>query len=384
MPELEELYDIELNDNFFLNFPKNLGFDSYEDLNIEQNKSTILQKLKSSNLESDRRAAFGETLLHFAVIAGNLEALKTLVALGYDIHAVNKDGQNIIHYAALNGHEVIVEALLDNSMGITFNCGSTTLNGMNILHFAALNGHLSIIIKAVTEYGFDVYSTSTDGQTILHYAALRGQVNLIKDLLLHGFFANKNNEDINGFTPLQLAAWKGDVSVLTAMIEEAGFDPNYVNSKQQHLLFRAQGDCIAFCKNTQKLERLYATYHADFTQLIKKVLLATVTPTPVIQNLIITYLGKDIYNQIQQFIQKRNQVLQPLIFFTTAPSQREEFRQGAKTILNNLLAKKSILPEDLKKELAQALALPLLQTLRSDCKDARKSNHLVESSPSPV
>jgi ankyrin repeat protein len=54
---------------------------------------------------------FGNTLLHSAVVSGDLDEVNRLLAAGADPRIANRDGKTPVHAAALLGHCVIEELL---------------------------------------------------------------------------------------------------------------------------------------------------------------------------------------------------------------------------------------------------------------------------------
>jgi ankyrin repeat protein len=55
----------------------------------------------------------GQTPLIHAVLTGKLTAVRTLLELGADVHAVEKDGYNVLHAAGFQGRADVLEVLLD-------------------------------------------------------------------------------------------------------------------------------------------------------------------------------------------------------------------------------------------------------------------------------
>lgn len=74
---------------------------------------------------------FGNTLLHGAVVSGDLNEVQRLLAAGADPRIANRDGRTAIHVAALLDHPGVyellarsgedhVEQLLDEALAATF------------------------------------------------------------------------------------------------------------------------------------------------------------------------------------------------------------------------------------------------------------------------
>lgn len=63
-------------------------------------------------LEVNCRGHFGNTPLHVAVVRGNPDEVRTLLAAGADISASGEHGYTPLHEAVGQGHREIVELLL--------------------------------------------------------------------------------------------------------------------------------------------------------------------------------------------------------------------------------------------------------------------------------
>jgi ankyrin repeat protein len=71
---------------------------------------------------------FGNTLLHSAVVSGDLPEVERLLAAGADPHIVNREGRSALKVAAIVGHPEVYERLatlsdehiLDQALEATF------------------------------------------------------------------------------------------------------------------------------------------------------------------------------------------------------------------------------------------------------------------------
>jgi ankyrin repeat protein len=69
-----------------------------------------------ASFEPNYQGPFGNTLLHSAVVSGDIDEVQRLLAAGADPNIVNRDGKTPVHAAALLGHGQI-EALLRRNVG---------------------------------------------------------------------------------------------------------------------------------------------------------------------------------------------------------------------------------------------------------------------------
>jgi hypothetical protein len=132
--------------------------------------------------------------------------VESLLAAGADVHARNQDGCTPLHYAAQNGHELIVGLLLERNANV--NVAST--KGNTPLTLAALKGHKEVVESLLTA-GADMHARNKDGWTPLHYAAHDGHKDTVELLLANG--ANADKETKRGDTACGLAAQSGHSAV---------------------------------------------------------------------------------------------------------------------------------------------------------------------------
>jgi len=88
--------------------------------------SDMAQALGNPN----RQGPFGNTLLHSAVVSGDVREVERLLSAGADPRIANREGQTPLRVAAILGHHVIygllaapqdhLEQLLDQALEATF------------------------------------------------------------------------------------------------------------------------------------------------------------------------------------------------------------------------------------------------------------------------
>jgi ankyrin repeat protein len=149
--------------------------------------------------------------LHEAARAGNIEAIRALIAAGADVNTQRQDGDTPLHEAAFNGHTEVVQAL------IALNANIHAINQYHgtPLHEAVSEGH-SEIARALIAVGAHIDAADKNGETPLHYAAVNNQLKTVQTLLE----LNANIHSLNDFhsTPLHEAAIEGHAEVVQALI----------------------------------------------------------------------------------------------------------------------------------------------------------------------
>lgn len=127
-------------------------------------KSVKVAKLLIENDKTDLEAtdAAGEN----AMMMASLQGLTPMVKLLIDKDAeVNKHGWAPLHYAATNGHDDIVQLLLDNSAYVD----AESPNGTTPLMMAARGGHITTC-KVLLDGGADPRLKNQLGMTAVDFA----------------------------------------------------------------------------------------------------------------------------------------------------------------------------------------------------------------------
>lgn len=154
----------------------------------------------------------GATLLHTAAYWGNVELVNWLIGQCASIEGTtlltsdssHSSSQNMrscetpLHMAADQGHELVVEALIEAGANIN----AKTAQGFTPLHHATYNNSLTMT-KLLISKGAKIDAQSNDGSTPLHYAAFSGNTEIVK--LLLSYRADPTLQDNYLQTPLKTA-----------------------------------------------------------------------------------------------------------------------------------------------------------------------------------
>ncbi|XP_021353147.1 SH3 and multiple ankyrin repeat domains protein 1-like isoform X7 [Mizuhopecten yessoensis] len=159
----------------------------------------LIISLVGGGAHLDYRTKKGLTPLHRAVVAGNTEAVKTLLDLGASPNLKDARGLTpLYHCAAHSCNPVCVEMLLMEKAVI----GATDEQGWMEIHQACHNGlvqHLEYLLS----YGADMDIQNANGNTALHVCAINNQESCARVLLFRG--ASKDIVNLNHQTPYQAA-----------------------------------------------------------------------------------------------------------------------------------------------------------------------------------
>ena len=190
--------------------------------------------------------AYGVTLLHRAVEAGDAAGVDRLIAAGANVNATTRYHVAPLSLAALHGHAPIVRALLKAGADPNALLG----DGEPALMTAARGGSLEVV-KALVEGGADVNIRERFyGQTPLMWAAIENHATLITELATRGADVNaranvlegeptwrygadsrngingealqnfNTNFSKGGLTPLMYAAREGSTDAVRALIDK--------------------------------------------------------------------------------------------------------------------------------------------------------------------
>eukprot|EP00873_Tetraselmis_striata_P010362 jgi/Tetstr1/430626/TSEL_020419.t1 len=163
----------------------------------------------------------GETPLHLAAVNGHADAAKVLI--DFDGHAkialrkVNNDNEAPIHWAALKGHTAVLKLFIAKGGD-----EMKEFSGKNLdrpLHYAAMNNH-----EQATSYLLRAHASTLaqnkDGETPLHLAAKRGALSSLHALVSYMGKDSRNPKNKDGKTPMDLASSGNVRDILNGNVKE--------------------------------------------------------------------------------------------------------------------------------------------------------------------
>jgi len=191
----------------------------------EMGMGDMAEYLVSLGANVNAKDELGLTPLHWAVRSGLLPIVKMLVEHGADINAKDDAvGMSSVFSAAMTGHVDVFKYLLDAGAELQ----EETNNHINIIHAASL-AQSREIVQILLDRGSDINVVCPEnGGTPILAALDRLEVDpeFIRFLIQLG--ADVNVFDINGASPLTMAAVGGHVEVFHDLIN-AGADCKAVN-----------------------------------------------------------------------------------------------------------------------------------------------------------
>jgi ankyrin repeat protein len=184
----------------------------------------------------------GVTPLLFAARVGDLESAKILLRAGADVNETGNDGLSALTLATVRANVPLALYLLDNRANPNLDGA-----GYTALHWASGTWESELTVRSITVDRPGVWATA---------AGLReGRLELVKALLAHGADPNArmkigpfrlgttkspDRPELEGATPLILAAMAGDAAVMRALVEGKA-DPQLKTPQNGTVLMAAAG-----------------------------------------------------------------------------------------------------------------------------------------------
>lgn len=163
-----------------------------------------------------------KSLLHLLIEKkGDLKTFKWLIEKGANLHAVDKDGCNILHYAAQFGRADIVEYLIGHH-DIKEIINKQDNNGNTPLHLSVKEGFYDIT-QMLLRHGSGVNIMNYDFELPIHFASQDKQDENILKLLIQ-YDATVNVKNRIDWTPIFYAALNGNDKVINALINHEDED----------------------------------------------------------------------------------------------------------------------------------------------------------------
>jgi ankyrin repeat protein len=144
MPNLE---DVKMEKKTGFQAIMNQDFDDLLVM-IQKDPAAFSSRFARAKHIHESRGIHEETLLHYCAIEGLTEAVRTLLAIGFNPNVRSKFGSTPLMDAALNGHETVVKLLLEAraDQEVRDSIGYTVLEKLSLL------GGRERIAQVITEH----------------------------------------------------------------------------------------------------------------------------------------------------------------------------------------------------------------------------------------
>ena len=190
------------------------GYDPTMILNDEPIFKSLCKKNSCDLLKAltccspDLCDAEGNTPLHYACQHGYCDVIDCLVGQGCDQTLVNREGDTALHKACC--HSLGATKLVNQC-----DVNVQNLSGNTPLHLSCLNGKEDIICYLVEEKRCDLNIANNNGEFALHIACQKS-LGIVKHLSK----SDINCQDINGNTPLHIAALNSKYELVVYLLKD--------------------------------------------------------------------------------------------------------------------------------------------------------------------
>lgn len=173
-------------------------------------KADLDAALKSGDSVNAKESRNRYTPLHVAAMAGNVDAVKFILANGGNADAVDRDGRTALMMCLYQSQGPAGVALVEANANLELR----DRDGKTALMFAAQYGQVDAI-KAMVKKSVNLDAQNRNGATALIFAADRGQAEAAKELKAAG--ANAGLRDRRGRSALDFAIAKKHAEVVKVL-----------------------------------------------------------------------------------------------------------------------------------------------------------------------
>ena len=178
---------------------------------------TCLEMLLQYNPALDLRDREGSTALHWAVYAGNADAVSSLLKHGAAYHLADRHRRTPLHLAALSDNSRVLQLLLQQKgADVTVK----DARGMTPLFWACAKDNLDALAAlqlAESNTSLNSHATDTQGRTLLHWSALSPYGTTCLESLIVP--ENSYSPDKLGWSPLHYTALTGSQKACDTILD---------------------------------------------------------------------------------------------------------------------------------------------------------------------
>ena len=264
-PKILELY---LNKNIYLLMNSEDVLSLIKSASIGNNVENINYLVKTLGIDVDTKDT--NTMLHYAVGNGSIEAANELIKLGADIDNTNANFKTSLHYVIENNSNKLLESV-NLLLSKNANPNIQDKNGNTALHLAVINAHNSKeyskyieVINALIKYNANVNILNNKNQLALNISVSNNDTE-ISNILINAK-SELNNID-NGYAPIHVAVKNNNISIVENLLlnganvdmkDKRGYSP---------LAIAVENNNYEMCR---KIIRSNATVDSKAIELAKK------------------------------------------------------------------------------------------------------------------
>ena len=262
-PQILELY---LNKNIYLLMNSEDVISLIKSASIGNNVENINYLVKNLGIDVDTKDT--NTMLHYAVGHGSIEAADELIKLGADIDNTNANFKTSLHYIIENNSDRLIESV-NLLLSKKANPNIKDKNGNTALHLAVMNAHKSKneyieVINALIKNNADINILNDKNQLALNIAVINNDTE-ISNILINA--KSELNNMYNGYAPIHTAVKNNNIAITDSLLLN-GADVDIKDSKgYSPLAIAVENNNLEICR---KLIRNNAAVDSKAIDIAKK------------------------------------------------------------------------------------------------------------------
>uniref|UniRef100_UPI003F4B5BA9 ankyrin repeat domain-containing protein n=1 Tax=Brachyspira catarrhinii TaxID=2528966 RepID=UPI003F4B5BA9 len=262
-PQILELY---LNKNIYLLMNSEDVVSLIKSASIGNNVENINYLVKNLGIDVDTKDT--NTMLHYAVGHGSIEAADELIKLGADIDNTNANFKTPLHYIIENNSDRLIESV-NLLLSKKANPNIKDKNGNTALHLAVMNAHKSKkeyieVINALIKNNANVNILNDKNQLALNIAVINNDTE-ISNILINA--KSELNNMYNGSAPIHIAIKNNNIAITDTLLLN-GADVDIKDSKgYSPLAIAVENNNLEICR---KLIRNNAAVDSKAIDIAKK------------------------------------------------------------------------------------------------------------------
>ncbi|ASJ22529.1 hypothetical protein BHAMNSH16_13110 [Brachyspira hampsonii] len=213
-PQILELY---LNKNIYLLVNSEDVVSLIKSASIGNNAENINYLVKNLGIDVDTKDT--NTMLHYAVGNGSIEAASELIKLGANIDNTNANFKTSLHYVIENNSNKLLESV-NLLLSKNANPNIKDKNGNTALHLAVMNANKSKskyieVINTLIKYNADINILNDKNQLALNIAVINNDTE-ISNILINA--ESELNNIYNGYAPIHIAVKNNNISIVDNLL----------------------------------------------------------------------------------------------------------------------------------------------------------------------
>lgn len=179
-------------------------------------KAGLVNYLSNLGTEENIKSIVGRSLLHFAVLDGNFEAVKGLIVNGANVDTFDEYGHTPLYTALLSNQSNIASYLYERTASINM----ISPQGDTLLH-KAVTERRPYLVDTLLQFGANVSITDKKGYTPLFRAIQNDDVNMIFKLMSNKVSINEAHPNTGDY-PIHFAILRNSMSCFLTLFEFGG------------------------------------------------------------------------------------------------------------------------------------------------------------------